>query len=72
MEYFKYNLFFGNESVLWGRRGKNRSGEGLSRLVGREGGCATRNVKVHMVNLYETEGRGPAAKRDGLLQIHRV
>ena len=29
--------FFGNESVLWGRRGKNRSGEGLSGLVGREG-----------------------------------
>ena len=52
MEYFKYNLFFGNESVLWGRRGKNRSGEGLSRLVGRGGGeGATRNVKVHMVNL---------------------
>ena len=24
--------------MLWGRRGKNRSGEGLSRLVGREGG----------------------------------
>ena len=51
MEYFKYNLFFGNESVLWGRRGKNRSGEGLSRLVGRGGEGATRNVKVHMVNL---------------------
>ena len=38
MEYFKYNLFFGNESVLWERRGKNRSGEGVSRLVGRESG----------------------------------
>ena len=37
--------------MLWGRRGKNRSGEGLSRLAGREGGGATRNVKVHMVNL---------------------
>ena len=39
--------------MLWGRRGKNRSGEGLSRLVGRDGGGggATRNVKVHMVNL---------------------
>ena len=37
--------------MLWGRRGKNRSGEGLSRLVGRGGEGATRNVKVHMVNL---------------------